>query len=150
MKTRLGMLLLSCCFTVPALAEDVVMSVQPTAQLRLVPLADQTLTESTTVSVQPQDAGSPAGAMSEPLPEYCLLSVQVTLGSGQAELAPGKMVCITEDRRVLEAQPKANITGLGECQGTACGRYRLSTERSGTLSLTEPLIFTLQPRNMSN
>lgn len=154
MKTRLGLMLslLSCFSLAPVWAEEVVLTVQPQARLQLLPLADQTLTETGTVTVHPQDAGSPEGALSEPLPEYCLLSIQVGLGGAQAQLAPGKMICITEDHRILEAMPQAEVVGLGECLGNSgqCSRYRLTTERLGQLRLQAPLEFTLQPRNLSN
>ncbi|PTY36121.1 hypothetical protein BGP77_02040 [Saccharospirillum sp. MSK14-1] len=154
MKTRLGLILSVLFFAVsaPVLAEDVVLTVQPEAQLQLLPLADLTLTETTTVTVHPQDAGSPEGSMSEPLPEYCLLSVQISLDQADAVLTPGKMICITDDHRILEAQPEGEIVNLGECQGESgtCGRYRLTTQRMGQLQLQTPMEFRLQPRNMSN
>lgn len=154
MNTRLGLILcLSfCAIATPVLAEEVVLTVQPQARLQLTPLADQTLTETTTVTVHPQDAGSPEGAFSEPLPEYCLLSVQVSLGQAEPVLSPGKMICITDDHRILEAQPQADVLGLGECQNAtgACGRYRLTTEQVGQLQLTAPLEFRLQPRSLNN
>ena len=154
MNTRLGLILslLFCAITTPVLAEEVVLTVQPQARVQLTPLADQTLTETTTVTVHPQDAGSPEGAMSEPLPDYCLLSVQVNLDQAEAVLTPGKMICITDDHRILEAQPQAEIVSLGECQSEtgACGRYRLSTEQVGELQLSAPMEFSLQPRNLNN
>ncbi|MFG1498218.1 hypothetical protein ABMA57_16410 [Saccharospirillum sp. HFRX-1] len=154
MKTRLGLILslLCCAITTPVLAAEVVLTVQPQARLQLSPLVDQTLTETTTVTVHPEDAGSPEGALSEPLPDYCLLSVEVDLGQSGAVLTPGKMICITEDHRILEAQPQAEIVDLGECQNEngSCGRYRLSTEQVGELRLSAPMEFSLQPRNMNN
>lgn len=154
MNTRLGLILslLCCAIASPVLAEEVVLTVQPQARLQLSPLADQTLTETTTVTVHPQDSGSPEGALSEPLPDYCLLSVQVELDQAEAVLTPGKMICITEDHRILEAQPQAEIVNLGECRSEtgACGRYRLSTDQVGELRLSAPMEFRLQPRNMSN
>lgn len=150
MNSRPGLILslFISCVSFSALAEQPVLTVQPEAELVLLPLADQTLTESTTVTVQPRDAGSPAGALSEPLPSHCLLSVHVALGGGQAELSPGKMICITDDHRILEAQVQADINELGECQGSGCGRYRLSAGQNGQLRLTAPVEFQLQPRNL--
>jgi len=154
MKTRLGLILslLFCAIATPALAEEVVLTVQPQARLQLSPLVDQTLTETTTVTVHPQDAGSPESALSEPLPDYCLLSVEVALGQSEPVLTPGKIICITEDHRILEAQPQAEIVNLGECQSDTggCGRYRLSADQVGELQLSAPMEFSLQPRNMNN
>lgn len=132
---------------------EAAITLSPQARISLVPLMDQTLTESGTVTVQPQDDGSPDGALSEALPRHCLMSVRVTLGADQAGLEAGKMVCVTEDRRILELTPAASIEGLGECQssgGVACGRYVISTEQSGTLSLQMAGRLMPQPRNEQN
>lgn len=133
--------------------EDAAIVLSPEAKISLVPLMDQTLTESTTVTVQPQDNGSPEGALSEAMPRHCLMSVRVTLGAEQADLEAGKMVCVTEDRRILELTPAAAIQGLGECQpsgGAACGRYVISTGQSGTLALQSAGRLVPQPRNEQN
>lgn len=132
---------------------DEAISLSAQAKIRLVPLMDQTLAESATVTVQPEDDGSPDGALSEALPRHCLMSVRVTLGGEQAELEAGKMVCVTEDRRILELMPEATIQGLGVCQsagGSACGRYVISVEQPGTLSLERAARLVPQPRNEQN
>jgi hypothetical protein len=123
------------------------------ARISLIPLTDETLTETGTVTVQPQDDGSPDGALSEALPRHCLMSVQITLGAEQAELQAGKMVCVTDDRRILELTPSAEVRGLGECQAsgsTACARYVIATAKAGTLVLQSEGRLTPQPRNMEN
>ncbi|WP_028671477.1 hypothetical protein [Saccharospirillum impatiens] len=128
-------------------------SLSEAATLQLVPLMDQTLTESGTVTVQPGDAGSPQGALSEALPGHCLMSVQVTLGGEQIGLEAGKMVCVTDDRRILELIPEATIAGLGECQpsgGAACGRFVISVDQPGTLSMQSAGRLAPQPRNDQN
>ncbi len=132
---------------------DDTISLSMDANIRLVPLMDQTLTESGTVTVQPEDDGSPDEALSEALPRHCLMSVRVSLGGEQAELAAGKMVCVTEDRRILELMPVATIQGLGECQpsgGADCGRYVISADQPGTLSFERAGRLVPQPRNEQN
>lgn len=134
-------------------SESAAIVLSPEARISLVPLMDQTLTESGTVTVQPQDNDSPEGALSEAMPRHCLMSVRVTLGSEQASLEAGKMVCVTEDRRILELTPAATIEDLGECQpsgGVACGRYVISAEQSGTLVLQAAGRLVPQPRNEAN
>jgi hypothetical protein len=146
-----GLLLL----LVPAslLAEDAAITVTPEARISLFPLTGQTLTDSATVTVQPRDAGSPGGAFSEALPKHCLMSVTVTLGADEADLRAGKMICITEDRRVFELTPTATISDLGLCQaagGAACGRYVVGPEQPGLMVLTVTEKMTLQARSDQN
>lgn len=132
---------------------DGTISLSADANILLVPLMDQTLTESGTVTVHPEDDGSPDGALSEALPRHCLMSVRVTLGGEQAVLEAGKMVCVTEDRRILELMPEATIEGLGECQpsgGADCGRYVITGDQPGTLSLERTGRLVPQPRNEQN
>lgn len=132
---------------------DETISLSTDARINLVPLANETLTESGTVTVQPRDNGSPEGALSEALPRHCLMSVQVTLEAGQVKLQAGKMVCVTQDRRILELTPNATVQGLGECQPSgdnACARYVIATDQSGTLELEAEGRLTPQPRNMGN
>jgi hypothetical protein len=132
-----GLLLL----LVPAslLAEDAAITVTPEARISLFPLTGQTLTDSATVTVQPRDAGSPGGAL--------------TLGADEADLRAGKMICITEDRRVFELTPTATISDLGLCQaagGAACGRYVVGPEQPGLMVLTVTEKMTLQARSDQN
>lgn len=132
---------------------EAAIALSETAKIRLVPLVDQTLTESGTVTVQPEDDGSPDGALSEALPRHCLMSVRVSLGGDEAQLEAGKMVCVTEDRRILELMPEATIEGLGECQasgGADCGRFVISAQQPGTLSLQTAGRLVPQPRNEQN
>lgn len=133
--------------------ENVAIVLSPEARISLVPLVDQTLTESGTVTVQPQDDGSPAGALSEALPRHCLMSVRVSLGGDEADLEAGKMVCVTEDRRILELMPEAEIEGLGQCMpsdGMTCGRFVIRAEQPGTLALQAVGHLVPQPRNELN
>lgn len=137
----------------PALAEDPTINISTEARFELVALAEQTLTESETVTVQPRDAGSPEGALSEEWPKHCLLSVNVTLAKGEAGLTPGKLICITGDHRILEAMLDATISNFGECQaveGNDCARYRIEAGETGQLVLESPAQLTLQPRNELN
>lgn len=123
------------------------------AQISLIPLVDETLAESGTVTVQPRDDGSPEGALSEALPPHCLMSVYVSLGGEQAEFEAGKMVCVTEDRRILELLPDADIEALGECEsadGAACGRFVIRADEPGRLSLRSEGQLMPQPRNVEN
>jgi hypothetical protein len=132
---------------------DDAITISTGARISLVPLTDETLTESGTITVQPRDNGSPDGALSEALPRHCLMSVQVTLGTGQAALQAGKMVCVTDDRRILELIPRARVQDLGECQqsgGSACARYVIDTAQTGTLVLESEGRLAPQPRNMEN
>ncbi|GGX38352.1 hypothetical protein [Saccharospirillum salsuginis] len=152
MKAPLGLSLsvILATLAAPAMAEEAAIQVATNAQLEIAALTEQTLSETTTVTVQPRDAGSPEGALSESWPTHCLLSVTVSLAEGEAELAPGKLVCITEDRRILESQLDAVVEGFGRCQasdGNACARYRIESGDTGRLILQSPATLTPQPRN---
>lgn len=152
MKAPLGLSLsfVLAALATPVLAESAAIQIAPEANLEIHALTSQTLTETATVTVQPQDAGSPEGALSEAWPANCLLSVTVTLASGQADLSPGKLICITKDRRILESQLDAGIESFGECQsieGNACARYRIQQGDTGRLLLDAPAQLTPQPRN---
>jgi len=132
---------------------DQAITISTDARLSLLPLTDVTLTESGTITVQPRAENSPAGALSEALPRHCLMSVQVTLEADQAELMAGKMVCVTEDRRILEFTPRPETLELGQCQasqGSACSRYVIAVDQPGTLVLETEGRLTPQPRNMEN
>lgn len=134
-------------------AVDEAITLTPEVKISLVPLVGETLTESGTVTVQPQDEGSPDGALSEALPRHCLMSVRVTLGGDEADLEAGKMICVTEDRRILELIPDAEIQGLGECEsadGAACGRFVVSAGQPGSLLLLSEGRLVPQPRNETN
>lgn len=152
MKSPLG-LSLTCvlaALATPVLAEEAAIRIDTDANLSIAALTEQTLTETTTVTVQPRDAGSPDGALSEAWPPHCLLSVTVTLAEGRAELTPGKMICITEDRRILESRLDASIEDFGACQaveGNDCARYRIDSGETGRLILRSPAALTPQPRN---
>jgi len=152
MKAPLGLSLsvILATLAVSAVAEEAAIQIATNAELNITALTEQTLTESTTVTVQPRDAGSPEGALSEPWPTHCLLSVTVSLSEGEAELSPGKLICITEDRRILESQLDVVIEGFGRCQavdGNPCARYRIDSGDTGQLILQSPATLTLQPRN---
>lgn len=152
MKAPLGLSLsvILATLAAPAVAEEAAIHIATNANLEVTALTEQTLTETTTVTVQPRDAGSPEGALSEAWPTHCLLSVTVSLTGGEAELSPGKLICITEDRRILESQLEATIEGFGRCQdvdGNACGRFRIDSGDTGRLILQSPATLTLQPRN---
>lgn len=126
------------------LSQETVLTVPAGSELTLKPLMDQRITETTEVSLQPQLA-------SEDLtwPENCLLSLTITPGA-EAGFEPGKMVCITAERQIIEAVPVGEVV-LGQCasgEGTDCASIELSTEQSGTLRLDEALQMTLQPRNV--
>lgn len=155
MKLPLGLTLgLALVLSAPAaLAEDQSITLSTDARIGLVPLSDQTLTESETITVQPRDLGSPDGALSEPLPRHCLLSVDVDLTPDGVVLNPGKMICITEDRRILEGVPEAGIEALGECQSSGdatCDRYRIEAGQTGRLELRSETLLSPQPRNELN
>ena len=152
MKAPLGLSLsvILATLAAPAVAEEASIQIDTNAQLEITALIEQTLTETTTVTVQPRDAGSPEGALSEAWPTHCLLSVTVSLADGRAELSPGKLICITEDRRILESQLNAVIDGFGDCRaadGNACARYRIDSGETGRLILQSPATLTPQPRN---
>lgn len=155
MRASLGLTLSFVLGTLvqPALAEDPAIDISTNAKFELVALTDQTLTESATLTVQPRDAGSPEDALSEDWPSHCLLSVNVTLTEGGAALNPGKLICITEDHRILEAMLDAAIEEFGACvavEGNDCARYRVESGETGRLVLNAPAKLTLQPRNELN
>lgn len=152
MNVHLGLALsiILSAATAPAVAENHTITISPEARIGLQPLLDQTLTGADTLTVKPLDMGSPEGALSQPLPDHCLMSVTVELGGGDPVLRPGKMVCISENHVPLEGQVDAQIEALGTCQDEACSRYIINSETKGRLNLGSELTLSPQPRNEQN
>lgn len=136
--------------TAPVIAENHSITISPEARIGLQPLLDQTLTGTDTLTVKPLDMGSPEGALNQPLPEHCLMSVTVELNGSDPVLRPGKIVCINEDHVPLEGQADAQIEALGTCQDEACNRYIIRSETKGRLNLNSELTLSPQPRNEQN
>jgi hypothetical protein len=128
----------------PVLGQESILTVPENSVLTLQPLLAQRISEPTEVTVQPRAASDEMN-----WPDHCLLSLTLTPGAAMA-IEPGKMVCITEQRQIIEAVPEGDFE-LGDCVADGdqpCATVELDPENPGTVTLTAPLQLTLQPRNV--
>ena len=81
---------------------------------------------------------------SEMLPEYCLLNATGVFDAGDFELKPGTLVCVAEDKRILEAVVKGRFEGLASCED--CTQFKLMSGTQLKLSLENDVLLQLQIR----
>lgn len=82
--------------------------------------------------------------LSESLPQFCLLNVQGRIEAGEVKLQPGKLVCVADDKRILETVIKGELTGAPGCN--ACRSLAIKSGTSFGLILSEDVELTLQKR----
>jgi len=81
---------------------------------------------------------------SDMLPDYCLLNARGSFDSGQFHLKPGTLVCVTDDKRILEGSVQGSFDGLKSCNN--CTEVNLMSGLQFTLSLENDLELGLQIR----
>jgi hypothetical protein len=108
-------------------------------------LFEQTLSESSVVTVKPLQAESDVA--NADVTSQCLWSVTVMLEGGIASFKPGKMICIGPQQEVLETIPQGEVVPFGQCVDGTCEQYKVSANELVEMTLSEPLSFSLQPRN---
>lgn len=129
------------------MAESSALTVPAATEIELTSLIEQSFEETGTVTVQPRFSGDAS------LPEYCLLSVSVTLDGGRTNLSPGTMICVGEDRVPLEGKVEGEISELGSCEAEGaqgCTLYTIDTGDVGQLNLSSDLVLRPQPRSVQN
>ena len=82
--------------------------------------------------------------LSEALPEFCLLNVTGQITYGLMDLTPGKLMCITADKRIMEGKVKGELAGDAQCDN--CQSIELKAGQSFRLNLSEDVILKLQAR----
>ncbi|WP_428239758.1 hypothetical protein [Gynuella sp.] len=98
--------------------------------------------QQTEVVLDPKAVDS--GKLSEPLPSYCLLNTTSIVNDKHLALQAGKMVCVTDDKRILEAQLSGTVdTGLN-CD--SCTDLKLSAGETFTLQIDSEATLNLQVR----
>ena len=110
-----------------------------------VTLFAQQLNEPMLVTVKPQSQATEQGDVE--VLNQCLWSVKIDFSAEAVSFSAGKMICIGPKQEVLEAVPVGKVEAFGECVDVACDSYNVAAEAAVVMSLTEPLQFTLQPRN---
>jgi len=81
---------------------------------------------------------------SDMLPEYCLLNASAIFDSGQFYLEPGTLVCVSDDKRILEGIVQGSFEGVETCEG--CSQVKLLAGSQFILSLDTDLQLSLQIR----
>ncbi|TCS41994.1 hypothetical protein [Reinekea marinisedimentorum] len=111
-------------------------------------LFDQQLNGTSKVTVKPH-ASSEASGDTDVLSQ-CLWSVDVQLESGNVTLVPGKMICVGPQQEVLEAIPVGTVVSFGQCSNSACSQYQVAGNTTVSMTLSEPIEFSVQARNERN
>ena len=98
--------------------------------------------EMTEIVLDPKAVDS--GQLSEPLPSYCLLNASSDIQNNHLTLDAGKMVCVTDDKRILEAQLSGSIETDRECD--SCSALTLSAGDTFALKIDKDAVLELQLR----
>jgi hypothetical protein len=114
-------------------------------ELNATTLFDQVIQENALVAVKPKLSPSATGDIQ--VLNQCLWSVSIEMNNGDVAYSPGKMVCVGPNQEVLEAVPVGQIAAFGVCTNSQCDNLDVSGNESVLMTLSEPLQFTLQPRN---
>jgi hypothetical protein len=143
-KKMVSTLIVSLGLSVSVFAADVIYQTS-VKEITAHSLFDQQIEQSGLVTVKPE-IFSEAQGDTQAL-EQCLWSVLVTLDSGQANFAAGKMICIGPRQEVLEAIPVGKVNLQGQCADNSCSVYNVTADSLVTMTLTAPIEFSVQPRN---
>lgn len=133
-------LILTTSFT---FAEKKPIQISPQATLSVQIILDTSVSDGDIQMVLKPKA-EPSQYLSEPLPEYCLLNAVASAEGKKIEIIPGALVCVTEDKRILDGQVVGHVTGLPICND--CKQFRLIAGEEYDLVLNEPLELKLQIR----
>ena len=98
--------------------------------------------EKTEVVLDPKTVDT--GQLSEPLPSYCLLNATSGIKDKHLSLEAGKMVCVTDDKRILETQLLGTIETDQECDN--CDALTLPAGDTFALKIENSAVLELQLR----
>lgn len=108
-------------------------------------LFDQQLNGESMVTVKPFVSDQASGDTD--VLSQCLWSVDVILENGGASFVPGKMICVGPQQEVLEAVPVGTVAAFGQCSNSSCTQYQVAGETVISMTLSEPIEFSVQARN---
>ena len=140
---RIFILSVASCFAWNAANAEALYSVS-TPVLSGQTLFDQQLTESGLVTIKPAVANASGDAA---VMDQCLWSIFVNLDAGTPAFSAGKMICVGPNQEVLESMPLGEIAPFGQCANAKCSSFDVMGNTMVKMTLSNPLEFSLQPRN---